>query len=354
MKTKNFLNNIETLAKEYELNKEQTLEAFEKSLIYGCKKNGQVKSCKLVFDKKYEEYSLYQEYLVMEETKTDEVQTDENLEAKKITYISLEEGRKLKKNAKIGEIIYVEVDPKDFSFYASRDFKNKFNEELIKFKRENIYNFFKNYENKLINGKVVAINKNFFNLELEKGLQAILPKKETLANDDFEINERIQIYVTEVQKTTKLPKILISRTHVNFVLEIFKEFIPEIQEGIIQIINIARFPSSRVKIGLLSNNPSIDAIGSCIGEKKSRIKNIIKILKGEKVDLFLWSEDPKELINNALQPAEIEEINIIDLDKKIASVLVDKSQISLVIGKSGNNIRLASQITNWNISVKTD
>ncbi|QTX02698.1 transcription termination factor [Candidatus Phytoplasma luffae] len=349
MKTKKILDNIETLAKDEELTKEQVLEAFEKSLISGCKKHCQVKSCRLTFNKNYEEYSLYKEYLV---TNSDNViEENENIDYKKITTINLEEARKIKKNAKIGDIIQIEVDPKQFNFYACKDLKNKLNEEIIKFKRENIYNFFKNYENKLISGKIISINEKFFTLELEKQTQALLLKKETLKNDNFSLNERIQVYVIEVQKTNKLPKIFISRTHVNYVLEIFKEVIPEIQEGLIEIISIAREPSTRVKIGLLSRNPDIDAVGSCIGEKSNRIKNITKILKGEKIDLFLWSDDPKKLINNALQPAKINEIQIIDLDKKIASVLIDKEQFSLAIGKSGNNIRLATQVTKWNITL---
>ncbi|WP_341266381.1 transcription termination factor NusA [Candidatus Phytoplasma fraxini] len=353
MKTQNFLNYIEQLSEEYELTKEQTLQAFEKSLISGCKKNFQIKSCQLIFTKEYQEFFLYKEYLVIEPEVVHETINEDNIDIKKITCITLEEARKLKKNAQAGDIITIEVDPKEFSFYASKDFKNKFNEEIIKYKKENIYNFFKNYEHKLISAKVISVKKNFCVLELEKEVQTVLFNKDKLANDDFEIGQRIQVYVVAVEKTTKMPKILVSRTCSDFVLEIFKEFIPEIQEGIIEIIGIARFPSVRVKIGLLSNEPSIDAIGSCIGENGNRIKNIINVLKGEKIDLFLWSDEPKELIANALQPAKVTEINIVDLENKNVSVLVNENQVSLAIGRLGTNVKLAIQATKWNISIKT-
>ncbi|WP_323847711.1 MAG: transcription termination factor NusA [Phytoplasma sp.] len=352
MKTKDFLNYIDQLSEEYELTREQTLEAFEKSLIFGCKKNFQIKSCHLVFKKEYQELFLYKEYLVIEPKKVDEISHEDDIDIKKITCITVEEATKFKKNPQVGEIIRIEVNPKDFSFYASKDFKNKFNEEIIKYKKENIYNFFQNYEHKLISAKVFSIKKNFCVLELEKEVQTVLFNKDKLSNDDFEIGERIQVYVLEVQKTTKMPKILVSRVCSNFVLEIFKEFIPEIQEGIIEIIVIARFPSVRVKVGLLSHNSSIDAIGSCIGENSTRIKNIINVLKGEKIDLFLWSDDPKALIANALQPAKVSQINILDLENKNVSVLVNENQVSLAIGKFGTNVQLAIKATKWNISIQ--
>ncbi|TVY12134.1 transcription termination factor NusA [Candidatus Phytoplasma pini] len=350
MKTKGFLNNIDQLAQEYELTREQTLEAFSKGLISGCKKNCQVKSCQLIFQKEYEEFFLYKQYLII---KQEQKEILNSLNNKKITYITLEEAQKIKKNPKIGEIINIEVNPKDFNFYATKDFKNKFNEELIKQKRQNIYDFFKEYENKLISAKVIDINDNCFILELEREVHVLLLKKETLNNDNFFIGERIQVYVVEVKSTTKMPKILVSRTHNNFVLELFKEFIPEIKEGIVEIINIARFASLRTKISFVSHDNKIDPIGSCIGPKGNRIKNIVAFLKGEKVDLFLWSSDIQELITNALKPANINKIISIDEEQKKVEVLVSKEQVPLVIGKSGINVQLASKVTKWRINIQT-
>ncbi|MDV3198307.1 MAG: transcription termination factor NusA [Vigna little leaf phytoplasma] len=357
MKIRSFLSNIDKLAEENELTREQVLDAFKKGLISGCRKHCRVKSCRVDFNNNFEEFILYKQYLVIDDNKDNHDknhnQKNENINNKKINLINLEEAQKIKNNAKIGELIEIEINPQDFNFYASKEFKNKFNEELIKKQRENTFNLLKNYENKLINAKVIDINENSFTLELEKNISANLAKTRTLINDNFNIGERVQVYVVAVQNTTKMPRILISRTHVNFVIEIFKEFIPEIKDGLIEIISIARFPSEKVKIGLLSNDKKIDPIGSCIGKKGNRIKSIINILKDEKIDLFLWSNDPRKLITNALKPAQITKIIDIDEKNKTAVVLVNEKQIALVIGKSGRNIQLAIQVTKWNIQIET-
>ncbi|MBP3059303.1 transcription termination factor NusA [Texas Phoenix palm phytoplasma] len=346
--TKNFFNNIDKLAQEYDMEKEQIIKCFVQALIAGCKKHCQVKSCSVSFKKENDSFFLYKQYLVIDFS-NEEIKNN----GKKINFINLEEAKKITPKAELGQIIDVEVDPKSFNFNASKEFKNKFNEELIKQKRENIYNFFKNYENNLISAKVIGINKGFFTLELEKEVQVILTKKESLSNDDFYLGQRIQVFVVEVKNTTKMPKILVSRIRINFVLEIFKEFIPEINQGIIEIVSISRIPSVRMKVGLLSKDNKIDAIGSCIGEKNIRIKSIINVFKDEKIDLFAWSYETKELITNALKPAKIQKVEIINEKNKLASVFVNEQQIPLVIGKEGQNIKLASQVTKWNISVKS-
>ncbi|MCQ9618726.1 MAG: Transcription termination/antitermination protein NusA [Candidatus Phytoplasma pruni] len=150
-----------------------------------------------------------------------------------------------------------------------------------------------------------------------------------------------------------MPKVFVSRVHVNFVVELLKEFVPEVQEDIIKIMGIARIPSDRIKIGLISTDPKVDPIGSCIGEGGSRIKSVVNILKGEKIDLFQWSSDPIELITNSLQPAQILKITAINEKNKTASVVVADDQVSLVIGKLGKNVKLAAQVTKWNINIQT-
>lgn len=283
----------------------------------------------------------------------DQYDKDDLLNAKKITFISLDEAFQIKSNAKVGDLIEIETNPQEFNFYASKEFKNKFNEEIIKKQRENIYHLFKNYENKIINAKIIDVNENFWTLELEKKITTTLSKNKVLVNDKFDIGERIQVYVVEVQNTTKMPKILISRTNINFVIEIFKEFIPEIQEGLIVIKGISRIPSERIKIGILSKDDKIDPVGACIGKNGSRIKSIIDVLKGEKIDIFLWDNDPKELIKNSLKPAKIVDIIEINENNKTALALVAENQISIAIGKSGQNVKLATQATKWNIKIKT-
>jgi N utilization substance protein A len=355
MKARDFLNNIEKIAQEYEIQKEEVLEAFKKGLISGCTKNYQIKSCCVSFNKDYKEFFLYKQYLVIDEN--DNIlkeKQNENVKnnLKKINYITLSKAREIQKNIKIGEILNILANPQDFNFYASKEFKNKFKEELIKQKRENTFNFFKKYEKKLISAKVVSLNNTFFTLELEKNINTILLKKETLLKDNFSINERIQVYVIEVQKGNKIPKILVSRIHENFVIEIFKELIPEIQDGIVQIMSIARKPSFKTKIGLFSKDEKVDAIGACIGKKGNRMKNILDILNGEKINLFLWSSNIKELITNALKPAQINKIISINEEKKNVLVLVEKEQASLAIGKLGINVELSSKVIGWNIKIE--
>ncbi|KXT29422.1 transcription termination factor NusA [Candidatus Phytoplasma oryzae] len=353
MKAKDFLDNIEKLSKEYEISNEQTLEALEKGLISGCKKNYQVKSCSVSFDKENNEIFLYKQYLVVDsENIKNSYDNDIAVNFKKNSFLKLEEAQKIKKDIKVGDILNILVDPKEFNFYASKEFKNKFNEELIKKRRENIYNFFKKYEKKIIIAEVISVSEFFFTLRLEKNISTILLKKESLSNDNFYINEKIQVYVVEVRNTNKMPKIFVSRIKKGFVKEIFRDLIPEIQEGIIKIMGISRVPSVRTKIGLFSKDKKIDPIGSCIGEKSNRIKSIINILNGEKINLFLWSDNIEELIFNSLQPAKVHEIVSIDQYNKTSLVLVTPEQASLAIGKLGINVYLASKAIGWDIKIK--
>ncbi|WP_457916026.1 transcription termination factor NusA [Candidatus Phytoplasma sacchari] len=352
MKTQDFLENIDKLAQEYEIDRKQVLEALEIGLISGCKRNYQIKSCCVSFSKDYDEIYLYKQYLVLDSF-NDKINGDnDKINLKKISFIKLEEAQKIKKSIKSGEILNILVDPNEFNFYASKDFKNKFHEELIRKRRENIFDFFKKYENKIISAEVVDINEIGFILRLEKDITTILLKKESLLNDKFLINERIQVYVLRVKEKNKMPEIVVTRKHINFVKEIFHEFIPEIQDGIIKIMGIERISSIRTKIGLLSTNNKVDPIGSCIGEKSVRIKSILNILNGEKINLFLWSTNIKELIVNSLKPGKIHEIVSVDENKREALVLVLSEQASLVIGKSGINLRLASKVIDWNIKIK--
>ncbi|MDO8167961.1 transcription termination factor NusA [Candidatus Phytoplasma melaleucae] len=344
---KDFLNNIDQLSQEYELTREQTLKACEKGLISGCKKSFQVKSCRVCFQKDYDQILLYKQYLVISE------QRKEIINYKEHSCMLLEEARKIDKNVQIGDILEIEVDPQNFNLHASKDFKNKFHEELIKQKRENIYNFFKNKENHLISAEIFDEKDNFFVLSLEKDLHTFLSKKEILYNDNFSLGEKILVLVTKVQNTTKMPKVFVSRKNVHFVIALFKEFIPEVQEGIIKIMGIARIPSDRVKVGLMTTDVKIDPIGACIGEKGIRIQNIINVLKGEKIDLFQWSLVPEELITNALQPAKIIKVTDINTKHRTVSVIVEDNQVSLAIGKLGQNVKLAVQVTKWNINIRT-
>ncbi|BAD04233.1 transcription terminator [Onion yellows phytoplasma OY-M] len=347
MISKNFFKLLDKIAQERDLDKDQVIDAFAKGLISGCKKNHKVKSCKIELKEDKSEIILYKQFLVADEA------TMSTINLKESTPITLEEAQQIKPHAKIGQVIDIKVDPKDFNLYAVKELKNQFNEELTKKKRESIYNFFKQQEGKLISAKIISENDKFYNLELEKEITTLLPKKEIASNNEMQVGERIQVFLSEVRKTTKWPKIFVSCNHVGLVVKVLEENIPEIQEGIVKIAGVARISGERTKIGLLSCDAQVDAIGSCIGERSNRIKNVIKILKDEKVDLFVWSDDPQELIANALKPASCLQVVIKDDINKYALAIVPDDQFSLAIGKLGKNVKLAVEVTKWNIDIKT-
>ncbi|AGL90332.1 Transcription elongation factor [Candidatus Phytoplasma australiense] len=347
MISKGFFKFLDKISQERDLPKEEVVEAFTKGLIAGCKKNNRVKSCRVHLKENKNEVLLYKQFIVVDETNANTI----NL--KEWTPISLEEAQKIKLHAKVGQVLEIKVNPKDFNLYAIKEFKNQFNEELTKRKRESVYQFFKQQEGKLISAKVISENEKFYNLELEKEIATLLLKKETSGNNLPHIGERIQVFLLEVRKTSKWPKIFVSHNHVGLVVKVFEENIPEIQEGIVKIMTIARISGERTKIGLVSYDPQVDPIGSCIGENSDRIRNIIKILKGEKIDLFRWSEDEKELISNALRPAQCIDVIIKNDRNKHALAIIPDDQFSLAIGKLGKNVKLAAEVTKWNIDIKT-
>ncbi|MDV3166309.1 MAG: transcription termination factor NusA ['Waltheria sp.' little leaf phytoplasma] len=349
MQNKNFLKHIDQIAQEYDITREQVTNALEKALISGCKKTFQIKKCRVCFGSNYDKITLYKQYVVVDE------KCDVSL-FKEQDYVYLKKAKELNSFIEVGEILEIEVDPKkDFNFYGSRDFKNKFNEELLKFQRENIFNFFKQYENKLMIAEVIEEKLKFFILMLEKNVKTCIFKKDLMLNDHFNIGEKIFVLITEIRNNTpKHLQICVSRITNQFVVELLKYFIPEIRDGLVQIMAIARIPSSRVKVGLSSHDKKIDPIGACVGEKGYRIKNILNILRGEKIDLFKWSLDIEKLIINALKPAQIIQIVNLDFEKKIALVSVADDQVALAIGKLGQNLKLAMQVTQWQIEIKTN
>ncbi|MBS2126404.1 transcription termination/antitermination protein NusA ['Fragaria x ananassa' phyllody phytoplasma] len=347
MISKNFFKLLDKIVQERDLPKNDVVDAFAKGLVSGCKKNHRVKSCRLHLKEDKNEILLYKQFLVTDETNIHTV----NL--KEWTPIELNEAQKIKPHAKVGQIIDIKIDPKDFNLYAIKEFKNQFNEELTKKKRENIYHFFKMQEGKLISAKIISENEKFYNLELEKEITTLLPKKEVSANNLLHVGERIQVFLSEVRKTTKWPKIFVSHNHIGLVVKVFEENIAEIQEGIVKIMVIARIYGERTKIGLSSEDPQVDPIGSCIGPNSKRIKHIVKILKGEKIDLFKWSKDPEELISNALKPAQCINVIIKNDINKYALAIIPDDQLSLAIGKLGKNVKLAVEVTKWNIDIKS-
>jgi N utilization substance protein A len=295
------------------------------------------------------EYHIYKEHKVVETL-------SENVEEGEIAEITLEDAKKIKRSAKIGDIVSEEMNPKDEEFTRSviRSVLSTFKSNLKNLERQKSYEYFKKFENEMVNADVTAKNDKFLTLSLGMGVTTILPIKELLPNDSFEVGDRIKVYVKEVEKTTKDPKIKVSRTDRNLITRLMEEYIPEVKNGIIEIKGIARDAGDRSKVAIRSVDPNVDAIGSCVGEKGNRINSIVSSLNGEKIDLYKYSSVPEELIANSLQPATVLAVIDVDPKAKTSLAIVPDDQLSLAIGKQGQNVRLAVQSCGWKIDIKSE
>ncbi len=346
MISKEFFKNIELVAEEKELSHDQVVEAFVQGMIAGCKKAHDVRSCRVEIKEDKYEILVYTQHLVVDEYSID---ADKNY-----TQILLEDAKKINARAKVGEVIEQKIDPKDFGHFAVRDFKSRLNETLISMQKENLYKHFKSHEHEMINARVIDIADDHYRLDIGKDLTTLLPKKEALPKDHFHVGDHIRVYVSDVEMKTKWPKVFVSRAHPSLIIRLLENYIPEIKDGTIEIMGIARDPGDRTKIGVKSNEPKVDPIGACVGEGGSRIREIVKQLSDEKIDLFRWSDNEKELIANALQPAEVIAVTRVNPKEKTALAIVPDDQLSLAIGKLGQNVKLAVQACGWSIDIKSE
>ena len=303
---------------------------------------------KVRFDVDNNEYYIEKCHKVVEQLSD----KDQDVE---IAEILLEDAKKIKRSAKIGDVITEEMNPKDdeFSRQVIRSVLSTFKSNLKNLEREKAYDYFKKYEDEMVSAIVTQINDKFLVLDIGMGVSTILPTKELLPNDKFYVGDNIKVYVKQVEKTSKDPKVKVSRTDRNLITRLMEDTIPEIKEGIIVIKGIARDPGSRSKIAVYSTDPKVDAIGSCVGEAGTRIKEIVTALNNEQIDLYKWSDDPEELVTGALQPARVTRVVNIDEREKSALAVVPDNQLSLAIGKAGQNVRLAVQSSGWKIDIKS-
>jgi len=346
MISKEFFKNIELVAEEKELSHDQVVEAFVQGMIAGCKKAHDVRSCRVEIKEDKYEILVFTQHLVVDEYS---IEADKNY-----TQILLEDAKKINARAKVGDVIEQKIDPKDFGHFAVRDFKSRLNETLISMQKENLYKHFKSHEHEMINARVIDIADDHYRLDIGKDLTTLLPKKEALPKDNFHVGDHIRVYVSDVEMKTKWPKVFVSRAHPSLIIRLLENYIPEIKDGIIEIMGIAREPGDRTKIGVKSNDQKVDPIGACVGEGGSRIREIVKQLSDEKIDLFRWSDNEKELIANALQPAEVIAVTRVNPKEKTALAIVPDDQLSLAIGKLGQNVKLAVQACGWSIDIKSE
>lgn len=265
--------------------------------------------------------------------------------------ISLEEAKNYKKNAKIGDQVKIEDTPADFGRIAAQTAKQVIIQRIREAEREISFSEYKDKEGELVLGIVQRIEGGNVYIDLGRGI-GVMFSAEQIPSEKYYPGQRLRTYIKSVERTSRGPQILLSRADSEFLIKLFEMEIPEIPGGIVEIKSVAREPGARSKIAVFSNKEEIDPIGSCVGQRGTRINAINAELSGEKIDIVLWDSDPEIFIKNALSPAKIEEVKIINKSKRESRVKVPLDQLSLAIGKGGQNVRLAAKLTGWKIDIE--
>ncbi|WP_298406011.1 transcription termination factor NusA [uncultured Chloroflexus sp.] len=267
--------------------------------------------------------------------------------------IDLEAARRIKPDAQIGETVLVESTPRDFGRIAAQTAKQVVLQGIKEIERNYVYSEFENREGELLTATVQRNNGPRGNVILELGkAEAVIPPKEQVANDRYYHGQRLKVLLVEVKKDDRGPRLIASRAHKNLINRLFEMEVPEIYNGAVEIKSVAREPGLRTKVAVAARQEGIDPVGSCVGMRGIRIQNIVNELNGEKIDVVQWSSDPREYIANALSPAQVVEVHLHDHDHT-ALVIVPDKQLSLAIGKEGQNVRLAAKLTGWRIDIKS-
>jgi len=335
---------LNALEKEKEISKETLFEAIENSLITACKNHfGKADNVKVEINRETGDFLCYAEKEVVE-TK-EEVEDD-------LMQIALEDAVKHSKKAKVGDVLNVEIKSKEFGRIATQNAKNVILQKIREEERSVIYGQYYEKEKDVVTGIVQRYVGKNISINLGKA-DALLTETEQVRSEVFRPTERIKVYILEVKNTSKGPKILVSRTHPELVKRLFESEVAEIKDGTVEIKSIAREAGSRTKIAVWSNNPNVDPVGACVGKSGERVNFIVEELRGEKIDIVNWDENPGILIQNALSPAKIVAV-FADPDEKTAKVVVPDYQLSLAIGKEGQNARLAARLTGYKIDIKSE
>lgn len=341
---KELLEALDILEKEKEISKETLFEAIENSLLTACKNHfGKSDNVHVEIDRNTGDFLVYAEKEVVETA--DDVE-DSCLQ------ISLEDAKKISIKAAVGDVIHVEIKSKEFGRIATQNAKNVILQKIREEERSAIYSQYYEKEKDIVTGVVQRFIGKNISINLGKA-DAMLLESEQVKGEVFRPNDRIKVYVVEVKSTPKGPRINVSRTHPELVKRLFEAEVTEIRDGIVEIKSIAREAGSRTKIAVWSNNPNVDPVGACVGINGARVNAIVDELNGEKIDIVNWDENPGLLIQNALSPAKIVAV-FADPDEKTAKVVVPDYQLSLAIGKEGQNARLAARLTGYKIDIKSE
>jgi len=336
----------EQLEKERGISKEIVLDSLCDAMVAAYKKHVRIKEAsnlKAEIDEETCEIGIYRTKKIVAEVE------DPNLE------ISLEEAKELLDDAEIDDEIEIEVTPDNFGRIAAQSAKQVITQRIREAERNLILNEYLEKKGTLATGIIQRIEARNVIVNIGK-TEAIMPQREQIKGEYYKTNNRIRVYILDVKETQRLPQVIVSQTHPRIVQELFELEVPEIEDGLVEIKGIARDAGYRTKIAVTSTDPAVDPVGACIGPRGSRIQTIVGELKNEKIDIVRYSEDPVEFIVNALSPAEILSVDIMNEDegRKEALVVVPDDQLSLAIGRGGQNVRLAHRLTNWKIDIKSE
>ncbi|MBR3673377.1 MAG: transcription termination/antitermination protein NusA [Clostridia bacterium] len=341
--SKEMLLAMEELEKENGMEPGSLMEAIETALVTAYKRDfdSTADNAKVVVDKETGDYHVFVEKEVVKDVE------DGN------TQISLEDAKKINKSLEVGDTAQIEIMPKNFGRIAAGTAKQVIIQKIREASREYLYNEFSDRKGEIVSGLIQKADGGIVVVDLGR-LEGVMPLKEQVPTEKYHVNDKIRAYVLDVEKGAKgAPQVIISRAHADFVRKLFELEIPEIYEGVIEIKSVSRDAGSRSKVAVYSPNENIDPVGSCVGQKGIRIQNIINELGGEKIDVIEWNEDPAIFISAALLPAQVLAVDIKE-EEKFAQVIVPDDQLSLAIGKSGQNARLAAKLTNWKIDIKSE
>ena len=338
---KELIEALNILEKEKDISKESLFEAIENNLVVAYKNNfNKADNVTVTMDRETGDFHIYSQKEVVEEVMDP------------VTEISLEDARSIKGTYELGDIVNIEIQSKDFGRIATQSAKNGILQKIREEERKSLYEQYFEKQDDIVTGIVQRINGKNISVNLGK-VDTVLMYKEQAKGEHFRPTERIKLYITEVKDNGRGPRIVVSRTHPGLVKRLFEQEVTEIQDGTVEIKSIAREAGSRTKMAVWSNNEDVDAVGACVGVNGARVNAVVDELRDEKIDIVNWSENPAILIENALSPSKVVAV-LADPDNKEALVVVPDFQLSLAIGKEGQNARLAAKLTGFKIDIKSE
>ena len=340
---KELLEALNQIEKEKDISKEILLEAIENSLLAACKNQyGKADNITVSINRETGAFNVYAEKEIVEEVEDDVLQI--TLAEAKLKYP--------RKKLAVGDVIKMEVTPKNFGRIAAQKAKQVVVQKIREEERKSLYNTYFTKERDIVTGIVQRYQGNNICINLGKA-DAILTENEQIKGEYFRPTERVKLYVLKVEDTTRGPRITVSRTHPELVKRLFEAEVAEVKDGTVEIKSISREAGPRTKMAVYSNDPNVDPVGACVGVNGARVNTIVDELRGEKIDIINWSEDPATLIENALSPAKVVSVDV-DVEEKSARVIVPDYQLSLAIGREGQNARLAARLTGYKIDIKSE